>query len=191
MNINFNHFESFSTVDYTNRVCCVVFLNRCNFKCPNCHNKQTWTEHNLISIYELKNKIIESKPLIHTVVFSGGEPTLQITPLLSLCKILKEGGFTIGIETNGYYTKNLLRLKPYVDMFFVDIKAPLDDERAYANRTKSVWSCQNVKKTLDTDLPIEIRVVDFDKEFTKNIVKSIHTNHNIKILKPNKKEGKL
>ena len=187
MYINFNHFESFSTVDYSNRVCCVVFLNGCNFKCSQCHNKQTWVENNFISIYEVRNKILELKPLIHTVVFSGGEPTFQLSPLLVLCKLLKGDGFTIGIETNGYYTKNIIKLSPFVDMFFVDVKAPLNDGGEYFKNTKSVWSCQNVKRTLETDLPIEVRVVNFNKEYTKKIVDSITTNQKITILKLNEK----
>lgn len=177
MDVNFNHFESFSTVDYPGRVSCIVFLNGCNFRCRNCHNKQTWTGRNYINIAIIKKKILESKPVINTVVFSGGEPTMQVKPLLELCKFSKENGFTVGIETNGSFTKNVLKIKPYVDLFMISIN------------TKTINP--NTYKTIKLDIPLQIRIVNFDQSKTDKIVRSLPDNMNIKILDVNKKLKKL
>jgi len=186
MKLNFNHFDSFSTVDYPKRVCCMVFFNECNFRCINCHNKQTWKDKNYIDVNIIKSKILESKPLIHTVVFSGGEPTYQLKPLIELCKFSKENGFTVGIETNGYNTKGIMKLKPYVDLFMVDIKAPIDNDDLYYMVTHS-YSASNIRDSLKLDIPLEIRIVNFNQEKTDNIIKSLPNNSNIKILSINKK----
>lgn len=186
MKVNFNHFESFSTIDYPNRVCCVVFLNGCNFRCHKCHNIQTWTNTNYIDINAIKNKIFESKPLIHTVVFSGGEPTHQIIPLFELCKFSKEIGFNVGIETNGFYTDNIIKLKPYVDLFIIDIKAPITNQTEYYKSTKNKLACMSIKDTLGLDIPIQIRIVNFDEEKTDKIVKSLPIGMDIKIVPINK-----
>lgn len=151
-----------------------------------CHNKQTLTEKNYVDIDYIKNRILKTTYLNSAVTFSGGEPTLQIKPLLELCKFSKEHNLFVGIETNGFHTNNLLRLSPYVDRFFIDIKAPLNDEKGYYRFTNNKNALRNIKKSLDLDIPKEIRIVDFQKERTEAIRKSIGNKFKISILPENK-----
>lgn len=170
MNVNFNHFESISTVDYPGKSACVVFLNGCPWRCPHCHNKQTWNEVNLVDIEVIKDKIKSCLPFINAVVFSGGEPTLQIHCLPELVLYSKSLGLFVGIETNGFRPGRLYYLRKHVDMFFIDIKYPL--------RTS-----EYVYKSVCMDIPKEIRIVDIDKKLTQEIIKTLPPGIKPKILK--------
>lgn len=74
-----------------------IFLRTsgCNMRCPFCD-----TQHE--NFIEMSDEEIVSKvcqyPARH-IVITGGEPTMQITPLLTT--LLHEAGFFIQIETNG------------------------------------------------------------------------------------------
>jgi len=158
--MNLNKIEPISTVDYPGKSACVIFFNGCNFKCGHCYNKQTWVGMNLISTDKVKAEISSYIPFISAVVFSGGEPTEQIEPLIELCKFSKEQGLIVGIETNGSHPEGLHRLKPYVDKIFLDLKAPINDCKKYAYITQKASAALTIKQTLRLDLPIEIRIVD-------------------------------
>jgi len=179
MRVNLNKIEHMSSVDYPDKMACVVFFNGCPWRCGYCHNKQTWTEVNMVDVEYIKEQIKSCLPFVSAVVFSGGEPTYQIKQLLELCKFSKENGFNVGIETNGYNTKGIIKLKPYVDLFMVDIKAPIDNDDLYYKATHS-YSASNIRASLKLDIPIEIRIVDTGN--AKEIADCIKTKHKITIL---------
>lgn len=182
MEVNLNKIEKISTVDYPGKSACVVFFNGCPWRCGYCHNKQTWTDVNMVDVEYVKEQIKLCLPFVSAVVFSGGEPTMQIESLIELCKYSKELGLFVGVETNGYNPFNMLEIKQFVDTFFVDIKAPIDQLSKYKKITGSISSAAQVDFTLHHKLPIEIRIVDTNKFNTKDIIKSIKTNHKITIL---------
>jgi pyruvate formate lyase activating enzyme len=182
--INFNKIEPISTVDYPGKSACVIFLNGCPLRCGYCHNKQTWAAINMINIKTIEYEILKCLPFISAVVFSGGEPTMQIESLIELCKFSKDKNLFVGIETSGYYPENLLKLKPYVDIFFIDIKARIDCNVTYHKVTGNIDALKNINKSLNMDIPIEIRIVDIGN--TQDIIKSLNTKHKITILPYNK-----
>lgn len=57
------------------------------------------------------------------VTISGGEPCMQLKPLIELLKALKKRGLHTALETTGNYSvENLKQILPYVDLFLYDIK---------------------------------------------------------------------
>lgn len=96
------------TIDYRGSICdgpgirTVIFLQGCEKHCSGCHNPQTWDLNSgkLISISEIVDGI-----LIHSktkrITISGGEPLLQIKPLLRLMQTLKAEKYEIALYT-GY-----------------------------------------------------------------------------------------
>jgi len=180
MMVNLNKIEHISSVDYPGKMACVVFFNGCPWRCGYCHNKQTWDAVNMVDVEYVKAEIKSCLPFVSAVVFSGGEPTMQIDELKELCKYSKEIGLYVGIETNGYNHWNMNELKPYVDMFFVDVKAPVDKMYKYQEATGRMNASFRVDFTLHQDLPIEIRIVDTGN--AKEIAASIKTKHKITIL---------
>ncbi len=105
---------------------CVVFLNFCKLRCLYCHNPETW-EMGLLNYTpsQLVEKIKRYKPYFGEnggVTFSGGEPLLQPKFLIECCKLLKEEGIHIALDTAGVGTsfdKDILSL---VDLVIFDIK---------------------------------------------------------------------
>lgn len=64
------------------------------------------------------------------VTVSGGEPLLQIKPLIEFVKLLKDKGVHIAIDTSGQpfcfedevFMRDFCELMKYVDLFILDIK---------------------------------------------------------------------
>lgn len=113
-----------SFIDYPNKISCVVFYNRCNFRCPFCHNGdlldgrlEGFSEEQAIS------KIEERKGFVEAVVISGGEPTIypNIIPFL---RQIKNIGLKVKLDTNGYRYDVLYDIiaEKLVDYIAMDIK---------------------------------------------------------------------
>jgi organic radical activating enzyme len=60
--------------------------------------------------------------LLHSVSFTGGEPTEQIKFLKETALLFKQAGCRLFLETSGYRHAELKVLKPVFDIFSVDIK---------------------------------------------------------------------
>lgn len=165
-----------STIDWYGRSVTVVFFNGCNFKCVYCSNNKfievanqrlepLYKGGNVVNIEEIEKKILDSRPFISAVVFSGGEPTAHPLELEHLAKFVKEQGLLVGIETNGYYPDRLRRLieAKLVDKVFLDIKSPPDDALRYSMITGGIKDAgEHALKTLDLKgVDIEVRTTVF------------------------------
>lgn len=109
----------------------VLFLPSCNFACPYCHNHQLAADPDSLLDLPLADILARLKLFvgwIDGVVISGGEPTLH-AGLASLCQRLKDAGFTVKLDTNGYRPKVIQDLAAHglIDMVSMDLKAPLQD----------------------------------------------------------------
>ena len=165
-----------STIDWYGRAASVIFFNGCNFKCLYCSNNNfirvanqrlepLYRGGSVIDMKEIEKQIHDSKMFISAVVFSGGEPTAHPQELEHLANYAKSLGLLVGIETNGYYPLRLEALiqKKLVDKIFLDVKAPLDDARAYSRITGGVHDaagrcCMSLKLK---GAPIEVRTTVF------------------------------
>lgn len=112
----------------------VVFFNGCKLRCKYCHNPEMWTkkEDNYTS-KELVDRIVRNKPYFTRnnggVTFSGGEPLLHADFLIETCKMLKDEGVHIALDTAGVGLGNYEELLQYIDLVIFDIKAL--DQKAY------------------------------------------------------------
>jgi pyruvate formate lyase activating enzyme len=71
-------------------------------------------------------RILESrKKYVDAVVITGGEPTMHMELPKFLTK-LKERGFMIKLDTNGFYPEVLAACLPYVDYVALDVKTCLE-----------------------------------------------------------------
>ena len=63
----------------------------CRHHCPNCHNPQTWDTEGgtLYSVEQLQQQIRDAQ-LQSGLTLSGGEPFLQVEPLLEIVRTAKE-----------------------------------------------------------------------------------------------------
>lgn len=69
----------------------VLFLQGCNLRCYNCHNKSTWeiSKGKKVEIHELAS-FIREKCTNKKITISGGEPLLQVDALIEFCKLLSD-----------------------------------------------------------------------------------------------------
>lgn len=129
MLLNYAGVIPISTVDWQGRSVATIFLRGCPLNCEYCQNREYLTGENYVDIEEVKGEILQSKPFISGVVFSGGEPLMQHHAVHKLAKFAKSHGLLVGIHTNGCYQEEAmdLILNNVVDKFFIDLKAPFSE----------------------------------------------------------------
>ena len=71
-------------------------------------------------------KLLEGrKRYVDAVVVTGGEPTMH-KEISKFLKKLKEKGFAVKLDTNGFYPQVLEECLPYVDYVALDVKTSLE-----------------------------------------------------------------
>lgn len=108
----------------------VVFTQGCLFRCVYCHNPDSQlinsSTASQISAEELLEKLERQKPYFKNgggITFSGGEPTLQATELIPICKKIKDAGFHIALDTCGaVHTEETRELYDLCDLIMLDVK---------------------------------------------------------------------
>jgi pyruvate formate lyase activating enzyme len=162
--IDIKGFLETSFVDWPGKVCSVIFLPGCNFRCPYCHNHELiFNSQNLksFSLKEIIKKLRGFEGWIDGVCISGGEPTVH-SSLPWLVKEIKRGGFLVKLDTNGTHPvllKNLIDAKE-LDYVAMDVKAPLDDNH-YSRCAGCPVDLEKIKKSIkilkDAPIPVEFR----------------------------------
>jgi pyruvate formate lyase activating enzyme len=128
--IEIKGFLETSFVDWPGKICSVIFLPHCNFRCPYCHNHALIfnpEQYVSIPIEDILNRLSTLRDWIDGICVTGGEPTLQ--PRLSLLiREIKRHGFLVKLDTNGSNPEMLEQLidAGEIDFVSMDVKAPLD-----------------------------------------------------------------
>ncbi len=125
--VKFSGIQKTSLIDYPDRVASVLFTPGCNLRCPYCHNWRIvadpkppfLNEETALQLLENRKKYVDS------VVVSGGEPTMH-KELPKFLKKLKDRGFSVKLDTNGFFPDVLEECLPHVDYVALDIKTSLE-----------------------------------------------------------------
>ena len=125
--MKFSGIQKTSLIDFPNRIASVLFTPGCNLRCPFCHNWRIVVDPKPPFLQEESAlKILESrKKYVDSVVVTGGEPTMHKESPKFLRK-LKEKGFRVKLDMNGFYPKVLEECLPHVDYVALDVKTSLD-----------------------------------------------------------------
>jgi len=103
----------------------VLYLNRCNFRCPFCHNKELVIGKDILLLAEERvlGLLASRRGFVDGVVITGGEPTIH-PGLLELIVSIKKLGFAVKLDTNGYNSEALKSLftAKAVDFVSMDLK---------------------------------------------------------------------
>lgn len=121
--MKFTGIQKTSLIDFPEKIATVLFTPGCNLRCPFCHNWRIVVDPKPPFLNEeTAMRIVESrKRFVDAIVVTGGEPTLhKETP--KFLKKLKDRGFTVKLDTNGFYPKVLEECLPYVDYVALDVK---------------------------------------------------------------------
>src|SRR5574340_616499 len=91
--------------------CHFVRLHGCNLRCEYCDTPYAYEngQFELTSVADLINAYMENIPKL--VEFTGGEPLLQMNPLIEVCRELIKYS-TVLIETNGSIDISPFKLAP-------------------------------------------------------------------------------
>ncbi|MEM2104741.1 MAG: anaerobic ribonucleoside-triphosphate reductase activating protein [Candidatus Bathyarchaeia archaeon] len=124
--MKFSGIQKTSLIDFPDKVAAVLFTPGCNLCCPYCYNWRIvvnpkppfLNEETALKILEERKKYVDA------VVITGGEPTIH-KELPKLLKKLKEKGFTVKLDTNGFNPQVLKECLPYVDYVALDVKTSL------------------------------------------------------------------
>lgn len=141
MRVRIGDIVPISTVDWKGKCCSTIFIAGCPFRCTYCSNAPLIdaTLAPEMELDEIKTKIKDASAFIDGVVFSGGEPTMSLLPLMEMARYAKSLGLKTAIHTNGYYPLVIVRLidSGLLDAVMLDVKAPFDGE-AYRKVVQTV-----------------------------------------------------
>lgn len=157
----FSGLQKTSLIDYPGRVSSILFTPGCNLRCPYCQNWRIvvnpqppfLSEDEVLKILESRKKFIDA------VVITGGEPLIH-KDLPAFIRKLKDRGFTVKLDTNGFFPKMLEQCLNHVDYIAVDVKTSL--EKYHMLGAKETSALQKTINMLRED------VVDY--EFRNTVV---------------------
>ena len=121
--MKFSGLQKTSLLDFPDKVASVLYTPGCNLRCPFCHNWRIVVDPQPPFLQEgAALQILERrKKYVDAVVISGGEPCMHKELPRFLAK-LKERGFKVKLDTNGFYPNVLKECLPQVDYVAMDIK---------------------------------------------------------------------
>jgi len=161
-----------SFVDWPGKICAVIFLPHCNFKCRYCHNADLVMQPDKYKNFDFRailERLATMQGWIDGVCVSGGEPTLHAF-LPEMLRAIKQAGFLTKLDTNGTSPDVLQALiaGQLLDYVAMDIKGALD-EKSYASVTQSPHWLEVVRRSIRILLA---KHVDYEFRFT--VVPGLH-----------------
>lgn len=168
--MKFAGLQRISLIDFPDRIATVLFTPGCNLRCPFCHNWKLvldptgpfLSEKDVLQILESRKRFVDA------IVITGGEPTLHSDFPLFFME-LKQRGFIIKLDTNGFFPEIIERSLPYLDYIALDIKTDIDRYQ--------LLGAQDVSPFLQT---IEIlKQGSIDYEFRCTVVPGFIDHNNI------------
>jgi pyruvate formate lyase activating enzyme len=178
--IEIKGFLETSFLDWPGKLCSVLFLPYCNFRCPYCHNHPLVfhpEQYSTIPLNEILDRTHSLKDWIDGVCLTGGEPTLH-ADLPSLIREIKGHKFLIKLDTNGSNPQMLEKLieAKEIDFVSMDVKAPLDP----IHYSRATGLSINLKPILESIEILKRGKVEY--EFRMTVVPGLHKEEDIKSL---------
>ena len=171
-------FQKLTLLDFPGRTACTVFLAGCNFRCPFCHNSLLGTEKPdaCMTDADLAAYLKKRRGLLDGVAITGGEPTLY-PELDGLCRMIKEFGYQVKLDTNGTNPGKLRALVSdgLVDYVAMDIKNSPEKYDVTAGINKA--DLEKICESIDF-----LRSGAVDHEFRTTVAVGLHTADDIRSL---------
>lgn len=166
--------QKLTLVDYPGKCACILFSGACNFRCPFCQNGSLVLHPEnepVISNDEIFSFLKKRRNMLEGVVVTGGEPTIN-SNLIPFLGLIKELGYSVKLDTNGYLPAVLKKAveSGNVDYVAMDIKTSLDE---YDLLTGVRTDISRIKESIDFLLEGNV-----DYEFRTTVVKELHKREN-------------
>ena len=152
-------------LDFPGHLACTAFTGACNFRCPFCHNAPLVLAPQscpAISEEEFFDFLSTRKGKLDGVCITGGEPTLQ-TDLPEFIKKIKDLGFLVKLDTNGYRPELLKKLlnDRLIDMVAMDIKNSKERYAATSGLAEDLFELSRIEESISlllfSGIPHEFR----------------------------------
>jgi len=185
--IEIKGFSETSFLDWQGKLCSVLFLPFCNFRCPYCHNHPLVfhpEQYATVPMEDILARLHSLRTWIDGVCLTGGEPTLH-SELPLLVREIKRRRFLVKLDTNGSNPQMLGNLIEGGEINFVsmDVKAPLDPFRY----SRSIGLPIELKPILESIEILKRGKVEY--EFRMTVVPGLHQEEDIRILWDQLKSG--
>jgi pyruvate formate lyase activating enzyme len=166
-----------STIDFPQKLACVLFTQGCNFRCGFCHNPELVEPKqfgNCLAEEEVFAFLEKRRNVLDAVVISGGEPTLQ-PDLETWFRRIRALGFATKLDTNGTRPDILQALlqKELLDFVAMDIKHQLQTA-PYESISSTSPSLDAIRKSIQI-----LRTGPVDYEFRTTLVTEIHRREDV------------
>ena len=164
-------FQKMTVLDFPGKIACIIFTHGCNFKCPFCHNARLVTEDgDFFDEEEILSYLNKRRGILDGVCISGGEPLIHGEAIFELMRKIKELGFLIKLDTNGYLPNRLKFAidNGLVDYVAMDIKNSPDKYPQTAGI--DIVDMEKIKSSIEIIMSSSV-----DYEFRTTVTKELHT----------------
>lgn len=158
--------QKISFVDYPGKIAAVCFTVGCNLRCRYCYNnafvvpeKIEEHKHECIAEEDVLQFLRQRKGFLDGVVICGGEPLMQ-QDLLPFIQKVKQLGFSVKLDTNGFLPKKFKELlgSGLIDYVAMDIKYDLAKiSTLLLSKQKTAPFLESLEMIRTSGLPYELR----------------------------------
>ena len=163
--------QKMTLLDFPGHVACTVFLGGCDFRCPFCHNFELvdGTAPPIMDDTEFFAFLSKRTGLLDGVAITGGEPCLH-KELPEFLRRIREMGFAVKLDTNGYHPEMLRRIlsEGLTDYVAMDIKN--SPERYAETCGVSKIDFSRIEESISLLMKSGV-----DYEFRTTVVEELHT----------------
>ena len=170
-------FQKLTALDYPGKIACTVFTPGCPFRCGFCHNAALVTEKpEIMDTEEIFSYLQKRRGILDGVAVTGGEPLMQ-PDLPDFLRRIKDMGYLVKLDTNGYYPEALecCLKENLVDFVAMDIKN---------SPGKYPLTCAFEHMDIERIYSSISLVMDAapDYEFRTTVVRELHTEEDIPLM---------
>lgn len=163
--------ERVSLIDYPEKISAIIFTHGCNLRCSFCHNPELvlldFDADLAVDQKDILKYLEGRKGKIDAVVITGGEPLLH-RDIGRLIKKIKDIGYLVKLDSNGFFPKELKKLidEGLLDYIAMDVKW---SEGSYVKYSGDIKALEKIKKSISI-----IENCGIAHEFRTTVVKGIH-----------------
>ncbi|MCI2153375.1 MAG: anaerobic ribonucleoside-triphosphate reductase activating protein [Solobacterium sp.] len=173
--------QKVTLLDYPGKAAAAVFTGGCNFKCPFCHNKELVflpDNYEFFPAERVLEYLEKRRGLLDGVCISGGEPLIQ-DGLEEFIEAIREMGYLVKLDTNGYYPEKLEEIvhAGLVDYVAMDLKNTREKYAETVGLNPEVFQIDRIERSIEFLMHGSV-----EYEFRTTVVRELHTKEDLQAM---------